>query len=171
MYKIQDANRLGSRRANVSVFLSDMQADRSSSTVQLIRFWESRNLRRNGDLKGVVMILLNSQFLSSVLTLMDFKVTENGCEINYLGHGVEADDVQLKPLLWTLCVNVSLDAAKELAFLHGNTVKVIYRDIKASKILLEPELSKGETSYGIRSVMGTIGYEALKLGCSQILEK
>lgn len=62
-----------------------MQADRSSSTVRLIRFWESRNLRRNGDLKGVVMILLNSQFLSSVLTLMDFKVTENGCEINYLG--------------------------------------------------------------------------------------
>ncbi|CAN6880292.1 unnamed protein product [Brassica oleracea] len=118
--------------AKVSVFLSDMQAGRSSSTVQvrLIRFWETRNVRRDGDLMGVVMILLNSQFLSSVLTLMDFKVTENGC-------GVEADDVQLKPLLWTLCVNVPLDAAKELAFLHGNPVKIIYRDIKAFKILLD----------------------------------
>ncbi|CAN6816116.1 unnamed protein product [Brassica oleracea var. botrytis] len=30
---------------------------------------------------------------------------------------------------------------------------------------------KGETSYGITSVMGTIGYEALELGCLQILEK
>ncbi|KAF2611713.1 hypothetical protein F2Q70_00012440 [Brassica cretica] len=99
-------------------------------------------------------------FLSSVLTLMDFKVTENGCsdEINYLGQlkspergclflclsGVEVDDVQLKPLLWTLCVNVSLDAAKELAFLHGNPVKVIYRGIKASKILLDPSMTTME---------------------------
>lgn len=52
--------------AKVSVFLSDMQAGRSSSTVQvrLIRFWETRNVRRDGDLMGVVMILLNSQVFS-----------------------------------------------------------------------------------------------------------
>ncbi|KAH0918067.1 hypothetical protein HID58_025727 [Brassica napus] len=114
-----------------------MQADRSSSTVRLIRFWESRNLRRNGDLKGVVMILLNSQ-VSEINYLGQLKSPElRGCSFLCLS-GVEADDVQLKPLLWTLFVNVSLDAAKELAFLHGNTVKVIYRDIKASKILLDP---------------------------------
>ncbi|KAL0678514.1 hypothetical protein Bca4012_006495 [Brassica carinata] len=148
--------------ANVFIFLSDMQAGRSSSTVQvrLICFWETRNVRRDGDLMGVVMILLNSQFLSNVLTLMDFKVTENGCHPNLvklIGYCLEdeqqpllyefmhkgsfedhlfTNDVQLKPLLWTLCVNVPLDAAKELAFLHGNPVKVIYRDIKAFKILL-----------------------------------
>ncbi|XP_048635559.1 uncharacterized protein LOC125608942 isoform X2 [Brassica napus] len=104
-----------------------MQADRSSSTVQLIRFWESRNLRRNGDLKGVVMILLNSQLKSShsfMATLLK-SYTETS-----------------RPL--RSCSN---------------------------RLWFSKELSKGETSYGIRSVMGTIGYEALKLGCSQILEK
>ncbi|CAN6984769.1 unnamed protein product [Brassica oleracea var. botrytis] len=74
--------------ANVFIFLSDMQAGRSSSTVQvrLICFWETRNVRRNGDLMGVVMILLNSQFLSNVLTLMDFSRSPRMAdEINYLG--------------------------------------------------------------------------------------
>jgi serine/threonine protein kinase len=42
-----------------------------------------------------------------------------------------------KPLPWFLRVNVALDAAKGLAFLHSDPVKVIYRDIKASNILLD----------------------------------
>ncbi|KAF3560224.1 hypothetical protein F2Q69_00016070 [Brassica cretica] len=32
------------------------------------------------------------------------------------------NDVQLKPLWWTLCVEIALDAAKELAFLHSDHV-------------------------------------------------
>ena len=50
--------------ANVSVFLSDMQAGRSSCTGQVrIRFWETRNVRRGGELLvlGVDMLLLDSQ--------------------------------------------------------------------------------------------------------------
>ena len=49
----------------------------------------------------------------------------------------EADDVKRKPLSWLLRVKVALDAAKGLAFLHSDPVKVIYRDIKASNILLD----------------------------------
>ena len=49
----------------------------------------------------------------------------------------EAAGVKCKPLSWTLRVKVALDAAKGLAFLHSDPVKVIYRDIKASNILLD----------------------------------
>lgn len=37
---------------NVSVFLYDLQAGRSSSTVEvrLLRFWEARNVRYGGEL-------------------------------------------------------------------------------------------------------------------------
>ena len=45
--------------------------------------------------------------------------------------------MKCKPLSWTLRVKVALDAAKGLAFLHSDPVKVIYRDIKASNILLD----------------------------------
>lgn len=34
-------------------------------------------------------------------------------------------------------MKVALDAAKGLAFLHSDEVKVIYRDLKASNILLD----------------------------------
>ncbi|CAN7041697.1 unnamed protein product [Brassica rapa subsp. trilocularis] len=49
--------------ANVLVFLSDLQAGGSSSTVEvcLLRFWEARNVRRGGELMGVDMLLLHSQ--------------------------------------------------------------------------------------------------------------
>ncbi|KAL0706973.1 hypothetical protein Bca4012_073399 [Brassica carinata] len=48
--------------ANVSVFLSDLQTGRSSSTfqVRLIYFWEARNVHRGGELMGVDMLLLDS---------------------------------------------------------------------------------------------------------------
>ena len=49
----------------------------------------------------------------------------------------EAAGVKCKPLSWTLRVKVALDAANGLAFLHSDPVKVIYRDIKASNILLD----------------------------------
>ncbi|KAJ0246927.1 serine/threonine-protein kinase PBL1 [Hirschfeldia incana] len=81
--------------------------------------------------------------------------------------------VKCKPLSWTLRVKVALDAAKGLAFLHSDPVKVIYRDIKASNILLDSDFNgklsdfglardgpMGETSYVSTRVMGTFGYAA-----------
>lgn len=48
-----------------------------------------------------------------------------------------AGGAYFKPLPWFLRIKVALDAAKGLAFLHSDPVKVIYRDIKASNILLD----------------------------------
>ncbi|ESQ44910.1 hypothetical protein EUTSA_v10010443mg [Eutrema salsugineum] len=83
------------------------------------------------------------------------------------------NDVQCKPLSWILRIKVALDAAKGLAFLHSDPVKVIYRDIKASNILLDSDFNgklsdfglardgpMGETSYVSTRVMGTFGYAA-----------
>nr|VDD10832.1 unnamed protein product [Brassica rapa] len=88
-------------------------------------------------------------------------------------HLFTTDDVKCKPLSWLLRVKVALDAAKGLAFLHSDSVKVIYRDIKASNILLDSDFNgklsdfglardgpMGETSYVSTRVMGTFGYAA-----------
>ncbi|CAA0836414.1 Protein kinase APK1A- chloroplastic [Striga hermonthica] len=42
-----------------------------------------------------------------------------------------------QPLPWTLRMKIALDAARGLAFLHSDEIKVIYRDFKASNILLD----------------------------------
>ncbi|CAF1919725.1 unnamed protein product [Brassica napus] len=45
------------------VFLSDLQAGHSSSTVEvhLLRSWDARTLRRGGERMSVEMLLLDSQ--------------------------------------------------------------------------------------------------------------
>lgn len=42
-----------------------------------------------------------------------------------------------QPLSWSLRMKIALDAARGLAFLHSEEVKVIYRDFKTSNILLD----------------------------------
>ncbi|KAG5121075.1 hypothetical protein JHK84_039415 [Glycine max] len=42
-----------------------------------------------------------------------------------------------QPLSWNFRMKVALDAAKGLAYLHSDEAKVIYRDFKASNILLD----------------------------------
>ncbi|CAN8287165.1 unnamed protein product [Cochlearia groenlandica] len=78
-----------------------------------------------------------------------------------------------KPLSWLLRIKVALDVAKGLAFLHSDPVKVIYRDIKASNILLDADYNgklsdfglardgpMGDLSYVSTRIMGTYGYAA-----------
>jgi serine/threonine protein kinase len=43
----------------------------------------------------------------------------------------------IQPLPWNLRMKVALEAARGLAFLHGDQAKVIYRDFKTSNILLD----------------------------------
>lgn len=42
-----------------------------------------------------------------------------------------------QPLSWSLRMSIALGAARGLAFLHSDAAKVIYRDFKASNILLD----------------------------------
>ncbi|XP_050211749.1 receptor-like cytoplasmic kinase 176 [Mercurialis annua] len=79
----------------------------------------------------------------------------------------------VQPLSWILRLKIALDAAKGVAFLHSDKAKVIYRDFKASNILLDSNyiaklsdfgLAKdgptGSNSHVSTRVMGTYGYAA-----------
>ncbi|KAL9238774.1 hypothetical protein vseg_013152 [Gypsophila vaccaria] len=76
-----------------------------------------------------------------------------------------------QPLSWNLRMKVSLGAAKGLAFLHET--KVIYRDFKASNVLLDSNYNAKLSDFGLAKdgptgdkshvstrVMGTYGYAA-----------
>nr|VDD05246.1 unnamed protein product [Brassica oleracea] len=88
-------------------------------------------------------------------------------------HLFRTGSTYFKPLPWFLRIKVALDAAKGIAFLHSDPVKVIYRDIKASNILLDADYNgklsdfglardgpTGDLSYVSTRIMGTYGYAA-----------
>ncbi|GFP92586.1 probable serine/threonine-protein kinase cx32 chloroplastic [Phtheirospermum japonicum] len=78
-----------------------------------------------------------------------------------------------EPLPWDLRLKISIGAAKGLAFLHTSDKQVIYRDFKASNILLDGSYNAKISDFGLAKlgpsggeshvttrVMGTYGYAA-----------
>lgn len=76
-------------------------------------------------------------------------------------------------LPWSTRMKIALGAAKGLAFLHGAAKPVIYRDFKASNILLDSDYNAKLSDFGLAKdgpdgddthvstrVMGTEGYAA-----------
>ncbi|WOL17218.1 hypothetical protein Cni_G26007 [Canna indica] len=74
---------------------------------------------------------------------------------------------------WSTRIRIALDAAKGLAFLHGAEKPIIYRDFKASNILIDAEFNGKLSDFGLAKegpvgdkthvstrVMGTYGYAA-----------
>ncbi|XP_043701728.1 serine/threonine-protein kinase PBL34-like isoform X2 [Telopea speciosissima] len=77
------------------------------------------------------------------------------------------------PLPWISRIKIALSAAKGLAFLHGGSEPVIYRDFKTSNILLDTEYNAKLSDFGLAKagpqgdkthvstrVVGTYGYAA-----------
>ncbi|KAJ9175637.1 hypothetical protein P3X46_014175 [Hevea brasiliensis] len=69
------------------------------------------------------------------------------------------DSYYIQPLSWNLRMKVALGAAKGLAFLHDEA-QVIYRDFKASNILLDSDGPTDDKSHLTASILGAIGYLA-----------
>lgn len=79
----------------------------------------------------------------------------------------------LDPLSWSLRLKIVIGAARGLAFLHSSEKRVIYRDFKASNILLDPNYNAKLSDFGLAKdgpvgsdshvttrVLGTCGYAA-----------
>ncbi|XP_050229613.1 probable serine/threonine-protein kinase PIX13 [Mercurialis annua] len=79
----------------------------------------------------------------------------------------------IEPLSWDLRLKIVIGAARGLAFLHTSDKKVIYRDFKASNILLDGSYNAKISDFGLAKlgpsggdshvttrVMGTYGYAA-----------
>ncbi|XP_074275770.1 putative serine/threonine-protein kinase PIX13 [Silene latifolia] len=79
----------------------------------------------------------------------------------------------VQPLPWGLRLKIAIGAARGLAFLHSSDGRVIYRDIKASNILLDGSYNAKISDFGLAKlgpsasqshvttrVMGTYGYAA-----------
>ncbi|TVU27961.1 hypothetical protein EJB05_19466, partial [Eragrostis curvula] len=78
-----------------------------------------------------------------------------------------------QPLSWSLRLRIAIGAARGLAFLHSSEKHVIYRDFKASNILLDTQFNAKLSDFGLAKdgpaggsshvttrVMGTYGYAA-----------
>ncbi|VAH50451.1 unnamed protein product [Triticum turgidum subsp. durum] len=78
-----------------------------------------------------------------------------------------------QPIPWGLRLRIAIDAARGLAFLHSSEKHVIYRDFKASNILLDTNYNAKLSDFGLARngptggdshittrVMGTYGYAA-----------
>ncbi|XP_010489347.1 PREDICTED: probable serine/threonine-protein kinase NAK isoform X2 [Camelina sativa] len=79
----------------------------------------------------------------------------------------------VQPLSWEIRLKIAIGAAKGLAFLHASEKQVIYRDFKASNILLDGSYNAKISDFGLAKlgpsasqshittrVMGTQGYAA-----------
>ncbi|CAL5369008.1 unnamed protein product [Camellia sinensis] len=79
----------------------------------------------------------------------------------------------VEPLSWDIRLKIAIGAARGLAFLHTSDKKVIYRDFKASNILLDGNYNAKISDFGLAKlgpsggeshvttrVMGTYGYAA-----------
>ncbi|KAL3624334.1 putative serine/threonine-protein kinase pix13 [Castilleja foliolosa] len=101
--------------------------------------------------------------------LLIYEFMQKGSLENHLfGRGSAA-----QPLPWDIRLQILIGAARGLAFLHSSDRKVIYRDFKASNILLDGSYNAKISDFGLAKmgptaskshvstqVMGTYGYAA-----------
>lgn len=79
----------------------------------------------------------------------------------------------VQPISWSTRMKIAIDVARGLSFLHGLDANVIYRDLKASNILLDSDFSAKLSDFGLARdgptgdnthvstrIVGTRGYAA-----------
>ncbi|KAF5819953.1 putative protein kinase RLK-Pelle-RLCK-VIIa-2 family [Helianthus annuus] len=98
--------------------------------------------------------------------LLVYEYMPKGCLENHLFRSVE-------PIPWATRMRIAIDVAHGLSFLHSKEPSIIYRDLKASNILLSSEFNARLSDFGLARngpvgdnthvstrVVGTSGYAA-----------
>ncbi|XP_042019590.1 probable serine/threonine-protein kinase PIX13 isoform X2 [Salvia splendens] len=136
--------------------------------IYVVRFTEAE-VDFLGRLSHPNLVKLLGYCLEDPELLLVYEFMEKGSLENHLFRRNAANE----PLSWNMRLRIAIGAARGLAFLHSSERQVIYRDFKASNILLNgiynPKISDfglaklgpaGENSHVTTRIMGTHGYTA-----------
>jgi len=112
--------------------------------------------------------------------LLVYEFISNGTLADHL-HGNRRNP---RGLPWYIRLNIAIQTAEALAFLHSVDPPIIHRDVKSSNILLDENLNvkvarfgfcglvPADASYGTSAILGTAGYiDPEYLKCYQLTEK
>ncbi|KAJ1415630.1 Serine-threonine/tyrosine-protein kinase, catalytic domain [Sesbania bispinosa] len=139
----------------------------NSESLQGIEEWQSE-VHFLGRLSHPNLVKLLGYCLEETELLLVYEFMQKGSLENHLfGRGSA-----VQPLPWEIRLKIAIGAARGLAFLHTSE-KVIYRDFKASNILLDGSYNAKISDFGLAKlgpsasqshvttrVMGTYGYAA-----------
>ncbi|XP_021811464.1 probable serine/threonine-protein kinase PIX13 [Prunus avium] len=140
----------------------------SSESLQGFEEWQSE-VNFLGRLSHPNLVKLLGYCLEDTELLLVYEFMQKGSLENHLfGRGSA-----VQPLLWDIRLKIAIGAARGLAFLHTSEKQVIYRDFKASNILLDGSYTAKISDFGLAKmgpsasqshvttrVMGTYGYAA-----------
>ncbi|GLT96652.1 hypothetical protein SLE2022_142590 [Rubroshorea leprosula] len=140
----------------------------NSESMQGLEEWQSE-INFLGRLSHPNLVRLLGYCLEEKELLLIYEFMQKGSLENHLfGRGSAAQS-----LPWDIRLKIAIGAAKGLAFLHTSDKQVIYRDFKASNILLDGSYNAKISDFGLAKmgpsasqshvttrVMGTYGYAA-----------
>jgi serine/threonine protein kinase len=140
----------------------------NSESMQGFEEWQSE-VNFLGRLSHPNLVKLLGYCWEDTELLLAYEFMQKGSLENHLfGRGAA-----VQPLPWELRIKVLIGAARGLAFLHTSEKQVIYRDFKASNILLDGSYNAKISDFGLAKmgpsasqshvttrVMGTYGYAA-----------
>ncbi|XP_057769104.1 probable serine/threonine-protein kinase PIX13 [Salvia miltiorrhiza] len=140
----------------------------NNESMQGFQEWQSE-VNFLGRLSHPNLVKLLGYGLEDTELLLVYEFMAKGSLENHLfGRGAS-----VQPLPWEIRLKILIGAARGLAFLHASDKKVIYRDFKASNILLDGSYNAKISDFGLAKngptaskshvttqVMGTYGYAA-----------
>ncbi|ESW29991.1 hypothetical protein PHAVU_002G115800 [Phaseolus vulgaris] len=140
----------------------------NSESVQGFREWQSE-INFLGRISHPNLVKLLGYCCDDVEFLLVYELMPKGSLENHLFRR----NTSTETLSWNTRIKIAIGAARGLAFLHTSEKQIIYRDFKASNILLDEDYNAKISDFGLAKlgpsggyshvttrIMGTYGYAA-----------